>query len=741
MFASSKASGIPLPDAQFNYVTMLLHGDGTNGAQNNTFLDVGAVFTASVTLVTMTVSAVTSGTILIGHTISGSGVTSATISAQLTGTTGGAGTYTVSVSQTVSSTTISSSFAITRNGNATQGSLSPYGPNWSNYFNGSTDYLSLASNAAFGFPADFTVELFVYPTSTVNSITMYHGSVFDSLILYTSGTGNVIVRAFASGDVLTSATSLTLNTWNHVAIARSGSTLSMWLNGSRSNGGTVSNSSSWSTTALYIGSSNSGTSLLTGYISNLRAVKGTAVYNPSSTTITVPTAALTAISGTSLLTCADNRFIDDSANNFAITLNGTPSVQRFNPFGTATAYSKSVIGGSGYFDGAGDYLSAANATALQLSASQFTIEGWFYLTVGSTDNNEIVTQTSGTSDSNVNFIIRVTSANKLRFLVMSGATPTFIDSTVTITTNSWHYFACVCDGSGAGAFLRMWVNGVYQTASSSFNASGINTNTAATQVGAWTFSSQYVTGYITDIRILKGTALYTGTSNITVPTAPLTAITNTSLLLSYTNAGILDNAMMNDLETVGNAQISTSVVKFGSGSIALDGTGDYLTSIATPNIELGSGDYTIECWVNISAAASYGTIITKGPTGTVNSTFWSLEFSATANAISYFVYAANSSAYILSGTSNIKTSTWIHLAVCRNGNNTRLFVNGTQEGSTYTSGYTIGIGNSLCIGSSNIDTTRTITGYIDDLRITKGYARYTANFTPPTAAFPNTGPV
>ena len=94
-------------DQYFEYVTLLLPGNGTNGAQNNTFLDTGAVFTGSIAATTMTVSAVTSGTILIGHTISGSGITGGTtVTAQLTGTTGGVGTYTVSASMTVASTSI-----------------------------------------------------------------------------------------------------------------------------------------------------------------------------------------------------------------------------------------------------------------------------------------------------------------------------------------------------------------------------------------------------------------------------------------------------------------------------------------------------------------------------------------------------------------------------------------------------------------------------------------------------------
>jgi len=142
----------------------------------------------------------------------------------------------------------------------------------------------------------------------------------------------------------------------------------------------------------------------------------------------------------------NNTFLDSSTNNFTITRNGNTTQGTFSPYGDNW---------SNYFTGSTTYLSVANATLLQLSGSQFTIEGWFYFSTSGVDSY-IVSQASGSADANVNYVVRVTTTDKLRFLVMLGSTPTYFDGTTTVTANSWHHFACVCNGSGAGAYLRSW---------------------------------------------------------------------------------------------------------------------------------------------------------------------------------------------------------------------------------------------------------------------------------------------
>jgi hypothetical protein len=95
----------------------------------------------------------------------------------------------------------------------------------------------------------------------------------------------------------------------------------------------------------------------------------------------------------------------------------------------------------------------------------------------------------------------------------------------------------------------------------------------------------------------------------------------------------------------------------------------------------------------------------------------------------------------ITSTNAIGTGSWVHIAATRSGSSFRLFINGTQDGSATSSGIVGSTSDYFSVGGTGGTNPDTMTGYIDDLRITKGYARYTANFTPPTAAFSNTGPV
>ena len=648
-------------DPYFKYVTLLLNGNGTNGAQNNTFVD-----------------------------------------------------------------SSSNAFSITRNGNTTQGSFSPYGNLWSNYFNGSSDYLSVANNAALQFgTGDFTIECWIYVSSfsaTVNAvISKRYTSAVDTTwaIDFEANNGNLRYRILNStGGVITVPIgTVSLNTWTHIAVSKQSGTTRTYLNGIAGSTTTNSTSIDGSTYNLKIGGGGTGAGeYINGYISNARIVKGTAVYTSAFTPSTTP---LTAVSGTSLLTCQSNRFIDNSSNAFAVTVTGTPSVQRFSPFNPTASYSTATIGGSGYFDGSGDYLSTPSSGQFQATGN-FTISCWIYLTNPSRMWNQILGN-YGTASPGNDVIFEIYNDGTINYYFNGN---TISSSAGVIKYNAWNYISLVRSSSTCTGY----VNGV-----------SVGTTSYSGQVGQASASynigrsgpsnpSDSTLGYISDVRFVDGTAI------TTVPTSPLTAVSGTNLLCNFTNAGIPDSAMMNDLETVGNAQVSTSVKKFGTGSIAFDGTGDYLKSNANTSLyTFGTGDFTVEFWMYSNSFASTATLYDGRPDGNDGSSQpFVCIFQDTSGQVGLFVLNTTQIT-----SSALSTSTWYHVAVCRSGTSTKMFINGTQVGSTYTdsNNYLCGT-NRPSIGANGYSSgSFSYNGYIDDLRITKGYARYTANFTPPTSAF------
>jgi hypothetical protein len=646
--AASTQGALP-SDPNFEYNTLLLNGDGTNGAQNNTFLD--------------------------------------------------------------SST---NNFTITRNGNTTQGSFSPYGSNWGNYFNGSS-YLRTTSNITLG--TTYTFEAWVNFTDLATGSNA-ENSVFGSGASlgidfgYGGTTGTRWFMAiYGSGFTVESAnTTIQKGVWYHVAWVLSAGTGTIYVNGTSVASGAYLPVSP-PTTGISVGSYGTA-GAFTGYISNARYVNGTALYTG---TFTPPTTPLTAISGTQLLTCQSNRFIDNSSNNYTLSVNGTPQVQRFSPFNPTAPYSTSVIGGSGYFDGSGDDLSIASNSAFHQSGN-FTIEYWAYLNANT--NYQIAV---GRSTDYITIQHSSDSGGMIR-IVRYGAA--FIGSGGNVIPKQWNHFALVRSGSTVTAYL----NGV-SVASGSDSTSTATGNALA--IGQNSDGSNYFTGYLSDVRITNS-AVYTST--FTPPTAPLTAITNTALLTNMVNAGIPDLAMQNNLETVGNAQVSTSVKKYGTGSLAFDGTGDYLSIRDNPIFNLGASNWTIEAWVYPTATGSYPTIAAQyGVSAAEKSFFLGLGNSNTNLEISLYY---SSTLTTFSATSALTLNTWQHIAVVRNGNTVTLYVNGSSVTSGSFTQTITDATSPLTIGYSADAGQYPYTGYIDDFRITNGLARYTANFTPPTAALP-----
>jgi hypothetical protein len=181
----------------------------------------------------------------------------------------------------------------------------------------------------------------------------------------------------------------------------------------------------------------------------------------------------------------------------------------------------------------------------------------------------------------------------------------------------------------------------------------------------------------------------------------------------------------------GNAQISTVQSKFGGASILLDGSGDYLTIPTNAAFNFGSGAYTFEAWIYLTSIDAGGSTIFS-----IGSSTNSLVFIVgTDGGLSLSKYGVGG--IIIGNAGDVTLNTWTHVAVSRvstAANQTRLFVNGILKTTGTDSNTHINAPAPIVGGFSNL-TDYDIIGNIDDLRITKGVALYTAAFTPPVREF------
>jgi hypothetical protein len=616
-----------------------------------------------------------------------------------------------------------SNLTITRSGTPTQGSITPYWPagQWSNYF--SSSYLSVVDSSSLRFGANnFTIQAWIYRTASgaTHTIACKGSSTGPTGWVLQISSADKLVFIDTSTSI-TGSTTISINTWYYVAVVRAGtgaSQTTLYVNGASDGTGTSATTFS-QTDAMRIGTDRSAANGFAGYISNLR------LSNTNLTISSTPTTPLLALGSTIFLSCGYNRFLDGSSLASAITVgSGTVSVQSFQPFSPSAAYTTALYGGSGYVNQQNAYLTFPLITL----GSTFTVEGWFYATTITAGSNLFVSNRVQDGGSKwFGFV------NSDRFRFSYGGNDR--DFLTTINANTWNHVAFVVTSSTVTCYSNGTQVGSTQAAPTSLTLDTISG-----------YGTAGVIGYLSNFRIVNGTAVYTGA--FTPPTlAPLTtagstsaasyssttnintsfAAANTSLLLNFTNAGIYDATTQNNLFTVGDAQSSTTQKQWGTTSMKYDGTGDWLTAFDGPQLQLGTGDFTIEGWVYLSAVSvAYG-ILSKGTA----TTGWSVNVTV-LNKLQFSYTATN-----LTGTTTLATGTWYYFAVVRSGSatgNLKLYLNGSLE-ATSAGAVTDNFNqtNILYVGADRIGSSA-LNGYLQDIRITKGVGRtITAS---PTAAFP-----
>lgn len=184
---------------------------------------------------------------------------------------------------------------------------------------------------------------------------------------------------------------------------------------------------------------------------------------------------------------------------------------------------------------------------------------------------------------------------------------------------------------------------------------------------------------------------------------------------------------------VGGVVTKTATKRFGTASAYFEGSDDYLTLADTAALNFGTGDFTVESWVyaaKASQTASFPRLLAKGNFGTTGG--WNLVYIKSTGELYFDIYTPSAVGFLV-GT--LPDNTWTHVAACRSGSTVHTFLDGVSGASSSNSTNLINT-STLAIGAEPAGTGDFL-GYLDEIRLTKGVARYTSVFSPPAAAFAN----
>jgi len=188
----------------------------------------------------------------------------------------------------------------------------------------------------------------------------------------------------------------------------------------------------------------------------------------------------------------------------------------------------------------------------------------------------------------------------------------------------------------------------------------------------------------------------------------------------------------------GNAQIDTAQSKFGGASGLFDGTGDYLSLADSADWAFGTGDFTIDIWVRFPSLPADTFRYSIVSHGTDDNNWYGFELKNDAGVYAWRFQLVQNAVIVFSviKTTTLSLNTWYHVALVRSGNNWYVFQAGSQVGTTDTHADSIpDFTGLLRIGYRYAGPQTDLNGWLDELRISKGVARWTSNFTPPTAAY------
>ncbi len=188
----------------------------------------------------------------------------------------------------------------------------------------------------------------------------------------------------------------------------------------------------------------------------------------------------------------------------------------------------------------------------------------------------------------------------------------------------------------------------------------------------------------------------------------------------------------------GNAKISTAQGQFGGASLLLDGSGDWIeTSSNIASLVFGTNDFTIEGWFRTSQTSIR--VMFDQWTQTIVGT-WGVAMNASGNVYFFTSNGSLAMTVLTSSGAPINTGSWVHVAVCRKSGTLRIFINGVTRASAANTANYNGQSSRAALGAqvNTRNATYDWNGYIDEVRVINGVGIYDADFTVPSAPFPDT---
>ena len=609
------------------------------------------------------------------------------------------------------------------------------------YFDGTDDYLTVddGTNIDLG-TGDFTIEFWVNSDENTQNAFITgrwnatpNGGAWNNrewgLTCSSYGSGGLDVYISSGGASYGGSITTCDSKWHHIAIVRSSGDAKLYVDGEYKYDPTVLDSLNMSfSSKLIIGAGQA--TYWRGAMYDYR-ISDTARY---SSNFDLPTEKFTSDSNTLLLIQpdkGDTTFHDESSSPATVTTVGSPTRSASTPFEDADKAT------SLYFDGSNDDITTGTDFIMG-HADDHTFETWFY----TTKNDSQYLYCHNYSQHYEGVTINPNASSSGTVIGLGGNNNNWspvLGSEATISLNTWHHLAIVI----LNGQVHFYLDGVLKsvdTTHSAWTGNPSNTTIGSQRYvnGSWRYHFQ---GYLRDMRI-SDTAKYRG--NFTPPSSNLQSDSNTKLLIqpNNTDTAIGDETSNHTITGYGDntdgssssfvTPVASTPYDAAAKSTAMffDGVNDYVETTGSSDFAFGTGDFTIEGWYYFLNIPSGNDLILVDTRPNNDGTTTAFSFSTdTTNGVKIY----SGSSYALGGS--LSTNTWHHIALVRDSGTLYAYIDGVPTGTTQTYTNNLTTNGTPRLGATAGGTHARLNGYVFDVRITKGTARYTSSFTAPSGPF------